>query len=100
MIQNTTPPPPNPYYPQLDDLIAKIKQTKSTAGTREHSLLVEHLETAHAYLRGAMPEECAVNLDLARQEASELSDEQLQRETNDLIERLQKSLPASSVKKH
>lgn len=97
MIQNTTTPPPNPYYPQLDELIAKIKKS---VGTEEHSLLVEHLETAHAYLRGAMPEECAVNLDLARQEALGLSDEPLQRETNDLIERLQKSLPVSSAKKH
>jgi len=98
MIQNTTPPPPNPYYPQLDDLITKIKRS---AGIDEHSLLVEHLETAHAYLRGAMPEECAVNLDLARQEASGLSDEPLQRETKELIERLEKSLQDTlSTKKH
>src|SRR5579864_6938619 len=51
-----------PESAQFDALIAKLK--KSGEGRCE--LLLEHLETAHAYLLGAMPKECAHNLQLAQ----------------------------------
>ncbi len=54
----------DPY--QLDSLIARLKRSEDS------ELLVEHLQTAHAYLQGAMPEECIHNLELARQAADAL----------------------------
>lgn len=52
---------------QLDALIAKVK------GGGDSELLVEHLQTAHAYLQGAMPEECVHNLEMASEAAAALS---------------------------
>jgi hypothetical protein len=63
----------------LDALIAKLKNSG------EGKLLIEHLQTAHAYLHGAMPMECAHNLELAQHDADKLSDQPLQAEVKDTI---------------
>ena len=57
-----------PESAEFDELIAKLKK----AGENESELLIEHLETAHAYLLGAMPRECAHNLQLAQEIAERL----------------------------
>lgn len=50
----------------MDELIAKLKRVGNS------ELLVEHLQTAHAYYHGAMPEECAHNLELAAKASNAL----------------------------
>jgi hypothetical protein len=56
-----------PQSAHMDALIEKLKRTG------EGELLIEHLQTAHAYLLGAMPAECEHNLELARDAAREFS---------------------------
>ncbi len=77
---------------QLDALIAKLKRTG------ESELLVEHLQTAHAYLRGAMREECAHNLELAREASGNVSNKVLEGEVkaaiSGVLEGLHPSVPA------
>ena len=67
---------------ELDALIAKLKRSPAPGS----ELLIEHLETAHALLLGAMPNECAVNLNMARTEANALPDHALQSETRDTVD--------------
>jgi hypothetical protein len=75
----------------LDALIAKLKRSASPAS----ELLIEHLETAHAYLLGAMPRECIFNLSLARTAAGGLSNAAHQREAEETIDAV-----LSSLEKH
>lgn len=67
---------------RLDELIQKLKNS-GLGG--EHDLLVEHLQTAHAYLLGSMPEECEHNLHLALHAAEALPDAALRQEIRDTI---------------
>jgi hypothetical protein len=55
----------------LDDLLAVVDRHPEWA---ESSLLREHLQTAYGYLRGAMPEEYALNLGLALRVVDRLPD--------------------------
>jgi hypothetical protein len=66
----------------LDVLIAKLKSNG------ESELLIEHLQTAHAYLHGAMPEEYAHNLELARGASGAMSHKSLANEAKDAIDGL------------
>jgi hypothetical protein len=74
-----------PYSFHLDDLIAKLKDGG------ENRLVIEHLQTAQAYLHGAMPDEAAHNLELARESAASLSSKSLEDEVKETIAHL---LPA------
>jgi hypothetical protein len=67
---------------QLDELIAKLKRTG------QNDLLIEHLQTAHAYLHGAMPEECAHNLEMAREASGALPVKSLAGEVQHTIDGL------------
>lgn len=58
----------------LDALIARLE------GRGDSELLVEHLQTAAAYLRGAMPDECEHNLKLANNHSEVLADNELKGE--------------------
>ncbi len=82
-----------PQSAHLDALIEKLKSSGEAA------LLVEHLQTAHAYLLGAMPVECEHNLELARHAAGALSAKSLEDEVNEvvagLLQALRSSAPAS-----
>jgi hypothetical protein len=66
---------------RLDDLIAKLKDPDRD----EHALLVEHLQTAHAYFYGSMPIECLVNLEMARKAAGDVEDRSLRQECRAVI---------------
>jgi hypothetical protein len=57
-----------PESTQIDALIAKLRESSQCG----YELLIEHLETAHAYLLGAMPKECAHNLQLAQELSASL----------------------------
>jgi len=74
--------PVQPDSLQLDALIAKLKDNG------ESELLIEHLQTAHAYLHGAMPEEYAHNLELARGASGVVSHKPLAGEVKDAIDGL------------
>jgi hypothetical protein len=82
-----------PQSAHLDALIHKLR------GSRDAALLVEHLQTAHAYLIGAMPVECEHNLELARRAAGALSAKSLEDEVNEvvagLLQALHSSVPAN-----
>ncbi len=64
---------------QLAELIAKVKR----AG--ENELLIEHLQAAHAYLQGAMPQECAHNLEMASRALDEISSKLLGNEVKHTV---------------
>jgi len=81
----------DPDSEKLDALIAKLREANGS------ELLVEHLETAHAYLLGAMPQECALNLEFADKEMSVLSNKALQREAKDLVAALKDRLSATAA---
>ena len=68
-----------PEWAHLDELIAKLKNSG------ENESLVEHLQTAHAYLYGAMPMECTHNLELAQKDAESLPDHNLQNDVRESI---------------
>src|ERR1700683_3445433 len=78
----------------LDALIAKLKDSG------EGELLVEHLQTAHAYLHGAMPMECAHNLELARNASDALPEKPLRDEVNQAVDDLIKALNSSPESAH
>src|SRR5580658_1514508 len=83
--------PIQPDSLQLDALIAKLKDNG------ESELLIEHLQTAHAYLHGAMPEEYAHNLELARGACDAVSHKPLAGEARGAIDGLLHGLhPAAS----
>jgi len=63
----------------LDALIARLE------GRSDSKLLVEHLQTAAAYLRGAMPEECEHNLKLANNRSHALADNNLKDELHHTV---------------
>jgi hypothetical protein len=71
--------PVQPDFVWLDSLITKLR---SNGG---NELLVEHLQTAHAYLHGGMPGECTHNLEMAREASGALSDRALEGEVKDAI---------------
>jgi hypothetical protein len=66
--------------PRFDSLISKLKAASDT------SLLVEHLETAHANLHGGMPLESAVNLELGQEAVDDLKDASLKLESQTFID--------------
>jgi hypothetical protein len=70
-----------PQLPQLETLIAKLKKS----GDSRSELLTEHLETAYAYLRGAMPKECAHNLEFAQELAESLPSTPLLAEVREAV---------------
>jgi hypothetical protein len=74
----------------LDALIEKLKNSG------EGELLVEHLQTAHAYLLGAMPVECEHNLQLAQGATDALSDHPLKDEVKKAIAGLLQALGPSA----
>ena len=82
----------DPEDTMLDTLIAKLKD-----GPEEdaRALLIEHLQTAHAYLHGAMRAEYVANLELAAQAARSLSDPAMKTELKEsvaeLVERQRRS---------
>jgi hypothetical protein len=78
-----------PESAHLDALIAKLKDSG------EAELLVEHLQTAHAYLLGAMPMECVHNLKLTQNAADSLSDHSLRDEVKSAIAELLHALESS-----
>jgi hypothetical protein len=53
---------------RVDSLIAELEHS----GETRHELLLEHLRSARAYLLGAMPEEYALNLELAKLAAHDM----------------------------
>ncbi len=63
----------------LEALIARLE------GRSDSKLLVEHLQTAAAYLRGAMPEECEHNLKLANNRSDALADTHLKDELHHTV---------------
>jgi hypothetical protein len=83
-----------PQSAHLDALIEKLKSSG------EGALLVEHLQTAHAYLLGAMPVECEHNLELARHAAGALSDKPLRDEVNEVVTGLLQALHSSALASH
>ncbi|HEY3741606.1 MAG TPA: hypothetical protein VGL53_17255 [Bryobacteraceae bacterium] len=86
---------PHPQtFPKIDSaqLDALINKLKDSVPKEERALLVEHLETAHAYFHGAMPAECAFNLELARRAADVLPDKNLRQECVALIDGMLESL--------
>ena len=80
-----------PESAEFDELIAKLKK----AGESESELLIEHLETAHAYLLGAMPRECAHNLQLAQEIAERLPAGPVQTEVKQCVAGLLRGLQFS-----
>jgi hypothetical protein len=89
-MQATIPVKPDSL--QLDALIAKLKER------RENELLIEHLQTASAYLQGAMPEECSHNLQMARGLAGNVSTKSLEGDLRDTIADLLQGLhPAAGT---
>lgn len=76
-------------YARLDQLIRKLKNS-SRGG--EYDLLAEHLQAAHAYLLGAMPEECEHNLRLVLNAANKVSDPALREETKEAIATLSREI--------
>jgi hypothetical protein len=83
----------DPQWAHLDALIEKLKSSG------EHRLLVEHLQTAHAYLLGAMPMECEHNLELARHAAA-LTATPLHMEVNEVVARLLHALHSAALAGH
>lgn len=81
-------------YPKIDSarLDALINKLKESVPKDERALLIEHLETAHAYFHGAMPVECAFNLELARRAADVIQAKELRQETLSLIDGMLESL--------
>lgn len=67
-------------WARLDSLIQRLKDSS------EGELLVEHLQTAHAFFLGAMPAECEHNLKLADGALGELPDDSLRDELKKEIE--------------
>ena len=66
---------------QLNAVIGKLK----ACGDNDYRLLIEHLETASAYLLGAMPSECEHNLRMAQRSAERLSGKPLPSELGETI---------------
>lgn len=93
-VQPAAPVPPDSVH--LDALIARLKSEG------ESQLLIEHLQTASAYLQGAMTEECAHNLEMAQQMSSGVHTKSLQGEVKDTISELLKELhpPTAAHWKH
>ncbi len=77
-----------PYIPvqpdsvHLDALIARLKDEG------ESELLIEHLQTASAYLHGAMPGECSHNLEMAHEMCGGVHAKSLEGELKDTIAEL------------
>ena len=72
---------------RLDALIVALRKTA------RNSRLIEHLETARAYLNGGLSLKCAASLDLARQASGHLSDKTLARQSESVIGELLAHLP-------
>jgi hypothetical protein len=79
---------------QLNAVIGKLK----AFGDSDYRLLIEHLETASAYLLGAMPSECTHNLKLAQGSAERLSGKPLPSELGDTIAAVLKDLKSPQAK--
>ena len=79
----------NSLWISADSLIEKMK----ASGDQEYDLMVEHLETAHAYCLGAMGVECTHNLQLAQRASERLSGKPLQHELQQAITTLLHDLP-------
>ena len=69
---------PEDEIERLGALIAKLEKSPDA------QLLIEHLQTADAYLQGGMPEECAHNLELAEQASATLRNAGLAAEINEI----------------
>ena len=65
---------------ELESIIARVKEEGGS------ELLIEHLQTAAAYRHGAMPDECAHNLELARGAADSISSKSLEQDVRHTIE--------------
>jgi hypothetical protein len=79
---------------KLDALIAKMK-LRNGPDDDVQLLLIEHLQSAHTCLQGAMPAECALSLALALRTVRDLSDSKLRREAKELIAGLLEHLKQS-----
>jgi hypothetical protein len=84
-----TPVAFQPDSAKLDALVTKLKVSGESA------LLIEHLQTAHAYLRGGMAEECSHNLELAQGASGKIAAHPLEREVRETIANLLHGLHAS-----
>jgi hypothetical protein len=82
---------------RFDALISRLNQSASTADQNDIPLLIEHLETAHAYLHGSMPLESTVNLEMARATAMGLSDASLKDECKQMIDGMLGRLAATNT---
>ncbi len=80
----------------LDALIARLE------GRADSELVVEHLQTAAAYLRGAMPDECEHNLKLANNDSDTLADNELKGELQHTVAEVMELLhpPSSHRRSH
>jgi len=85
----------DPQWAHLDALIEKLK---SSGEDRRH--VVEHLQTAHAYLHGAMPMECEHNLELARRAAAALPATPLHAEVNEVVTTLLQAMHSTAPANH
>jgi len=81
-----------PEWEQLDAVIEKLKKCS------EGELLLEHLQTAHAYHHGAMSLECLHNLQLAQGAADAMSHQPLRDEARNAIAALLQALGSASVR--
>jgi hypothetical protein len=82
---------------RFDALLSRLNEAAEDKDRGEVALLVEHLETAHAYLHGGMPLECVVNLELARQSAMGLSNRSLREECKRSIDGMLDRLAATNT---
>ena len=71
---------------KTQETAAQILQAKKIAEDAGNPLLVEHLNTAHGYVLGAMREECLMNLQMAQDAAGDLADASARRDCLRLIE--------------
>jgi hypothetical protein len=85
-MEHTTLTPPPSDLERLDHAIAQVGSSQND----ERELLFEHLQSARAYLLGAMPDEYEFSLASAKEAAARLNDSSLQRsvmrEVADLLE--------------
>jgi hypothetical protein len=78
---------------KLDELHALLAHCSSSSEEAEEQarLADEHIQTAHAYLLGAMNVEYAMNLELARQALAGVSDRDTRTKAEEILDALSKT---------
>jgi hypothetical protein len=72
------------YLTYLEELIGKVQRDQCD----NNGAVIEHLQSARAYLFGAMPEEYVLALNLAKESLASMTDERLRTELTDDLNRL------------